>query len=324
MRRNLAIALLLVIAALLAGCGELDSIKIIHDARSMLELGETVNLQAKGVSSMGFGVKLEDAEWSVSDEKVAAIVGNGTEAVLTALLPGEVVVTATSGDLSGTLAFTVVGELPNPLMFAESFEDGEVGAYPEGWIVLDQETHDGKGHSGARVSADRASDGSQSLKLTSVPDADGSAELVFEQPLLYNRLTVDIWKDPNVTENANLELHTEEGRVGGLFITGSGQLGYRRPNGDNKPYLETYRMPNGQWVTVEFQWNDSTKLYKVYVIADGTRVEVTPSGGTPFEEAYQDGQVVKFKASVTKRDADKVIYIDNLKVYDMAIEDLLK
>ena len=40
---------------------------------------------------MGFGVKLEDAEWSVSDEKVAAIVGNGTEAVLTALLPGEVV-----------------------------------------------------------------------------------------------------------------------------------------------------------------------------------------------------------------------------------------
>ena len=36
MRRNLAIALLLVIAALLAGCGELDSIKITHDARSML------------------------------------------------------------------------------------------------------------------------------------------------------------------------------------------------------------------------------------------------------------------------------------------------
>ena len=136
MRRNLAIALLLVIAALLAGCGELDSIKITHDARSMLELGETVNLQAKGVSSMGFGVKLEDAEWSVSDEKVAAIVGNGTEAVLTALLPGEVVVTATSGDLSGTLAFTVVGELPNPLMFAESFEDGEVGAYPEGGSFL--------------------------------------------------------------------------------------------------------------------------------------------------------------------------------------------
>jgi len=323
LNKRFAFVLLLAGALLLAGCGELESLKITHDARSTLEVGETVHLQAKGVSSMGTTVKLEDAEWSVSDEKIATIVANGTEAVLTVALPGEVVVTATSEGLSGSITFTVVGELPNPLVWSESFEGSELGVYPEGWIVLNQEVHDGKGYSGARVSKDRASDGSQALKLVSVPDADGAAEVVFDEPLLYNRLTVDIWKDPNVTENANLELYAESGRIGGLFITSSGQLGYRRPNGDNKPYMESYRMPNGQWVTVEFQWNDTTKMYKVFVIEGSSRIEITPSGGTPFEDANRDGQVVKFRASVTKRDVDKTIYIDNIKVYDSAIEDML-
>ena len=171
-------------------------------------------------------------------------------------------------------------------MFAESFEDGEVGAYPEGWIVLDQETHDGKGHSGARVSADRASDGSQSLKLTSVPDADGSAELVFEQPLLYNRLTVDIWKDPNVTENANLELHT--GKAGRRIVHYRQRPAWLPQAKRRQQALSgNIPMPNGQWVTVEFR--GTSTAHKVYVIADA-HVEVTPPGGTPFEEAYQTGK----------------------------------
>ncbi|HHX01399.1 MAG TPA: hypothetical protein GX739_01880 [Firmicutes bacterium] len=325
MRKKLSIVLLLVGVMLLAGCSDLASVQITHDARSTLELGETVNLTASGLTSLDTPARLTEAEWTVSNESVATVVGNGTEAVLTVVGPGEVVVTATAQGVSGSVAFTVISNLPDPVVFTESFEAGEVGAYPAGWIVVEQAVHDGTGHSGARISSDRASDGSQSLKLTSVPDGEGAAEFVFDQPLLYNRLTVDLWKDPNATENVNLELHTEEGRIGGLFITSSGQMGYRRPDGANKPYYEdgNVRFPNGQWNRVEFEWNDEAKIYKVFVTIDGSRLQLTPSSGTPFEEAYAEGQVVKFKASVTKRDMEKVAYIDNIEVVDLAIVDML-
>ena len=210
----------------------------------------------------------------------------------------------------------------DPVVFFESFEAHEVDAYPAGWTILNQDVHDAAGYSGARVSADTAADGSKALKLISVPSAEGGAEIVFDQPLLNHRLTVDLYKDPNVTENVNLELHSEKGRIGGLFVTSGGQMGYRRPDGANKPYYDEggVRLPNGKWVTVEFEWNDAARVHKVSVIVDGVRYELTPPDGSPFEEAGGDGPVVKFRAAITKRDVDKVAYIDNIKVVDLAAE----
>lgn len=322
MVKRVSLVLLIVGAVLLAGCSDLAVIEITHDYRSNLEVGETVNLTAEGKSGMDTAVRLNEVTWTVNDESLASVTGDGLTAVLTALRPGEVVVTAEADGVSGSITFNVSSELPNPVVYEESFEDFEVGQYPDGWIVTDREVHDGTGYSGGRISTERASDGSKSVKIVSVPDAEGRVDIEFDEPLLYHSLTVDIYKDPDVTENANLEFFSESGRLFGLFMTQSGNVGHRRPDGSNKPY--THSMPNGQWNTVEFQWNDATKKYKVFIIVDGVREEVTPAGGEDFEEAARDGQVIRFSAAVTKRDMDKTIYIDNIRVVDLAVQELLE
>ena len=165
---------------------------------------------------------------------------------------------------------------------SESFEDGEVGEYPEGWIVLDQEAHDLTGYSGGRISRERATHGSKSAKIVSIPNAEGRITYEFDKPLLYNTLKVDFLM-PEGQDNINLELHGESGRLFGLFITSSGNVRYRHPDGSN-----------------------------------GSNIS-NASNGSPYEELYRDEQVIKFSAMITKRDGDKTFYIDNIEVIDLEV-----
>lgn len=320
-RSKFSVVLLVVVAMFLAGCSELANIQIQFDSLSILEWGDLVELTAVGKTKFNMDAELVDVEWSVSDDSVAKLETEGTKATLTAVGEGEVTVTAASGDISGSVTFTVMSGIPDPVVYKESFEDFAEGEYAPGWIVVNKEAHDKTGYSGGRISAEKASDGEKSVKLISVPDVEGRVEIEFGEPLLYHSLTVDLLQVESHKENVNLELHCDEGRLFGLFITGSGNVRYRHPDGSNGSNITA--ISNDSWHTIEFQWNDAEKIYKAFAISGSQRVEVTPPGGSSYELEFIDGQVTKFSVAITKRDDDKIAYIDNIEVIDLAVQEML-
>jgi len=315
-KNKLSIALILVVALLLVGCSDLASIEIIYDSLPVIEPGQRVNLTAVGKTALNMNAEFEELRWELSDKRHGTLDLVNDGVVFTALEPGFVTISAISGDISGSVTFEIVDVVPDPVVFFESFEDGEVGEYPEGWIVLDQEAHDLTGYSGGRISRERATHGSKSAKIVSIPNAEGRITYEFDKPLLYNTLKVDFLM-PEGQDNINLELHGESGRLFGLFITASGNVRYRHPDGSNGSNISN--ASNNRWHTAEFQWNDEEKIYHAFVTSDGNRVQITPPGGSPYEELYRDEQVIKFSAMITKRDGDKTFYIDNIEVIDLEV-----
>lgn len=320
-RKRFSLVVLAVVALLLVGCTELASIEITTDASTLLEVGQVIELTAIGKSSAGMSAELGDVAWSVSDDSVATIIAADQTATLTVVGEGDVIVTAVSSEFSGSAGFTSVSNIPNPVIFSESFEDMTLGANPDGWTVVDQDVHATNGYSGGKVSAERASDGKNSIKLVSVPDAEGRVEYMFDEALTYHSLSVDLYKVDANKENVNIELHNDDGRVFGLFISASGNLRHRKPDGKNESSPND--AGNDQWYTIEFKWNDDTKLYNAYLIRDGQRTELTPAGGSAYEDANNIGGVNKVSIAITKRDGDKIAYIDNVKVVDLAVQDML-
>lgn len=316
-RNKLFLALFLVGALLLVGCSDLASIELGHEGLAILEVGEEVNLTAAGKSSFNTKADLDDLTWDVSDETVATLDVKSDGVILTAVGEGTVTITVSSGEVSGSLTFEVVDNVPDPVVFFESFEDGIEGEYPAGWIIKGQDVHDAKGTSGGRISTEKASDGSTAVKLVSIPAEEGRITVEFEKPLLYNSLTVDFYQ-PEGNDNINLELLGENGRVFGLFLTATGNVRYRHPDGGNGSNITN--APNNSWHTAEFQWNDADKIYHAFV----NGVRITPPGGSPYETLAYDEQVVKFSAQITKRDSDKVAFIDNIEVKDLAIVEMLR
>lgn len=321
-KSKVLVVLLIAAAMFLTGCSEeLADIQIYFDSLSVLEWGDEVELTAVGKTKFNMDAELVDVEWSVSDDSVAKLEPNDTTATLIAVGEGEVTVTAASGDISGSVTFTIMAGIPDPVVFKESFEDFAEGEYAPGWIVVNKEAHDKTGYSGGRISAEKASDGEKSVKLISVPDVEGRVEIEFGEPLLYHSLTVDLLQVESHKENVNLELHCDEGRLFGLFITGSGNVRYRHPDGSNGSNITA--ISNDSWHTIEFQWNDAEKIYKAFAISGSQRVEVTPPGGSSYELEFIDGQVTKFSVAITKRDDDKIVYIDNIEVIDLAVQEML-
>lgn len=318
------VALLLVGILLLTGCSDLSKLVIEFDARSVLELGEVVELTAIGKTGINTDADLEAVvEWHVNDESVGVLSTDNETALLTVVGEGEIVVTASSGELEDSVTFTAISTIPDPLVFQESFEEHADDQYPEGWLVVNQEVHDTTDYSGGRITSESASDGSKSIRLVSIPEAEGRVEYEFDEPLLYHKLTVDLKQQATHKENVNIELHGENGRLFGLFVTGSGNVRYRHPDGSNGDNVTN--IPNDSWHTIEFEWNDADKRYKAWTIsAAGERVEITPGGGTSYELEFIDDQVTKLSIAITQRDGDKIAFIDNIEVIDLAALEMLQ
>lgn len=321
LRSRISVVLLAVIALLLVGCSDLAYIELDYDSYTVLEPNQVVSLTAVGKTGVNTNADLETVVWSINDQSLATIEGDGVTAKLTTIAEGELVVTATSGDATGSVSFTIMSALPDPIVLQESFEGYELGSFPEGWIIANQEAHELNNYSGGRVSNERKSAGDKALKLVSIPGARGRVEFEFDQPLLNNSLTVDIFQPSDTRDDINIELLSDEGRVFGVFITGSGNVRYRHPDGSNGSNITN--IPNDGWHTIEFQWNDEQKTYRAYAISAGSRTEITPPGGSSYETQYIDGQVTKLGIAVTDRDADRIGYIDNIEVIDLAAQELL-
>lgn len=196
------------------------------------------------------------------------------------------------------------GVMAATLVFSDSFESGVVGQAPSGWTLS---------HGNAAVVVDGTlmsiSDGTKAVKLVNSPDEYG--RITQEYPAVTKgKLMVDFYQDSSNRDNINIEIHNGVGRIVGVFVTGSGNIRVRDAGVQSS---NVSNLPNDRWHTLVITWDNT--MFSVYSLENGRDVViienclVDPAGGNDPSN--------KVQLDVTKRDDEKVVYYDNVRVYDL-------
>ena len=88
---------------------EVSSVTVTPPADTLVAFGDTVRLVAEATDANGYAVVAAEFEWASSDTLVAVVDGSG---LVESLAVGEVMVTATTADVTGAADLTVVLPLP--------------------------------------------------------------------------------------------------------------------------------------------------------------------------------------------------------------------
>jgi len=192
------------------------------------------------------------------------------------------------------------------LIFSESFENNTVGENPVEWDLVHPKA-------GIVVDGNTISipDGKLALQLNNTPNDMG--EVSHEIPeVTLGKLVVNFHQPSVSRENINIEVHNADGRIVGIFVTGSGNVRVRDAGEQSSNILN---LPNDKWHTMIIKWDE--ELFKVYYL-DGAGAEVAITETAKLDPEFAGKPANKILFNVSKRDDAKEAFIDNIRVYDLA------
>jgi len=205
----------------------------------------------------------------------------------------------------GCTIFAVEGE--GTLLFSDSFENNRIGGKPAGWEGTGMSIVDRR-----RVSIP---DGTFAVRLDNSPTENGTIYKIFDN-LDKCRLYVSFYQPENFRENLYIDVKTaENGRIFGLFITGSGNVRIRNAGVQSENILN---LANNNWHRVMLEWDTSTQIWHAWVIRSSGNVPLTPEGGAKFDPAYEGNPPRMILFEIPKREDRKVAYIDQVELYTLS------
>lgn len=203
------------------------------------------------------------------------------------------------------LLMVSVGSLAEELVFSDSFEDNVVGENPVGWNVLHPEA-------GLIIDANHVSisDGHLALQMNNTPELFGEVWTDIPE-VAVGKLVVDFYQPNSSRENINVEVHNDDGRIVGIFITGSGNVRVRDAGEQSDNILN---LGNDSWHTLVVTWDD--EFFNVYYVnANGEEVVIRE--GLLLDPAAVGKPGNKILFNVSPRDDAKEAFIDNVRVYSL-------
>ncbi|MFW6256952.1 MAG: hypothetical protein ACOC2O_02305, partial [Bacillota bacterium] len=158
----------------------------------------------------------------------------------------------------------------------------------------------------------------KALEVQSHPDLDSTTRVTREFDFDKGALEVDFHQpadDDEKNDNVYVDIRTPDGRLFGLFITGSGNVRYR-DDGDQSDNV--MNLSPGEWHTVRLEWDNDNKKYNAYVKQDGELEPIVEAAD--FNSGLDDTTPSMIAFEVSNRDVVKAGNYKNIKVYSM--EDL--
>lgn len=200
----------------------------------------------------------------------------------------------------------IAAEGEGTLIFSDSFEDNRIMGDPTGWEATNASIVDKR-----RVAVP---DGKFVVRLDNSVTENGTIYKEFDN-LDQCQLYVSFHQPSRFKENVYIDVKTaENGRIFGLFITGSGNVRIRDA-GQQSPNI--LNLPNDLWHRVMLEWDTSTQIWHAYVVGKSL-TPITPEGGAHFDPAYEGNPPKIILFEIPKRDDRKVAYIDQVELYDLS------
>ena len=302
---------LLALVLLVMSCSsdDLADLEIVPDYYR-LQPGQSIELTVVGTNNLGSVIsEFPEPTWTVEGTLGTISSMNGSNAIFTANQLGTETVVVTVGEISACAVLEILEEVPEPLVFHESFEDHTINLFPAGWTVKNIEFHLAN-QTGPRVTTDvpETIDGSKALKYTNLPRKDGvplSEAYIPIPELKRGRIEFSVYQPDKESSNFGIKPYRDDQRLVNFWLSTGGDL--RLPDKDGE------KVGLGQWQTYAFEWDASTMKLKVFHLVGGKWQEKSP--GLGYSINALPNRISIDGGTVEGRNAWGAI--DNIKVYDL-------
>lgn len=307
--------LLSIITVVFTGCISDEPAQLaIESGHIYIQPGQTSEITAVAKNKYGMDLdSIDNLTWSVEGSIGELSAFEEMTVVFTAydsLGSGKIV--AMTDDLIAEVAVDIVDEIPDPLVWEDSFESGNVGDFPLSWTINDIDYHINN-ETGTRVDENvpNIPDGNYAVVYSCLPREAGGpkAEMSIYIPVIeYGRLEFSVFQPIGEGSNFGIKPYRDDERLIDFWLSAGGSL--RLPEKDGEP------TDIGSWVDFAFEWNwDLGKLH-VFQKADNNWVQKSPAQG--YTLPYIPNRLSIDGGTVEGRSAWGAV--DNLKLYDLSID----